>query len=197
MQIKRVDNLQKIYERNPDTGNYIIAVSLDTFEDILNEWDHAPFSKRDIDPDLKWFLEGCSEDIPFKYGVELLFFVIKEDPRKSTEEKIIKKFRSYYSFYLRDETRYLGERYRHMLFYSIIAFILLILGLFLEGKIYENIFTTTILQGLNIGGWVLLWEAISFFFFKKGDITDKIKEYKRYSECPIYFKYESIEKAKE
>lgn len=187
---KRTDFLQKIYEKNQSTGNYIIAVALDTFEDILNEWDHAPFSKRDIDPDLKWFLESCSEDIPFKHGVELQFFVTKEIPNKSTEEKIIKKFRSYYSFYLREEMRYLGERYRQMVLYTVLAFVFLIIALFFEGILIKNIFTNTILQGLNIGGWVLLWESISFLFFNKGDINDKIREYRRYSQCPISFKYE-------
>ena len=32
---------QTFYERNSETGDYIIQISLDRYSDIFNEWDHA------------------------------------------------------------------------------------------------------------------------------------------------------------
>ncbi len=52
--------LEKIYERDKATGAYIISVAIDKYTDIFNEWDPAPFRKRDIDQDLRYFLEDCS-----------------------------------------------------------------------------------------------------------------------------------------
>lgn len=49
------DYLKKIYEKNTNTGNYIIEVSLNKYTDIFNDWDNSPLPKRDLDPDLDFF----------------------------------------------------------------------------------------------------------------------------------------------
>lgn len=48
---------------------YMIEVALDQYTDIFSEWDPAPFKRRDLDSDLKLYLEECSEEIPFKYPI--------------------------------------------------------------------------------------------------------------------------------
>lgn len=55
--------LEKIYERNPENGNFIIEISLDNYAEIFNEWDHAPFKRKDINPELLNFLEDSIDDI--------------------------------------------------------------------------------------------------------------------------------------
>ena len=47
MKPKKSDYLQKIYEQNPINGNYVIQVGIDKYTDIFNDWDNAPFRKRE------------------------------------------------------------------------------------------------------------------------------------------------------
>lgn len=188
--VLRGDFLNKIYEKNSDTGNFIIPVSLDKYNDIFNDWDSAPFKKRDIDPDLARFLEDCADDIPVKYGIDVVFHVSNQQKDETREQMLVSIFRTYYSFYYVGQMKVLKSSYRSIAQYVITAFVFLTFIYMARNIERERVFLSTILMsGIEIGAWVFLWEAISFFF-KKGDITDKIKKYKRFSECNIFFKYE-------
>ncbi|QCX33514.1 hypothetical protein FDN13_07220 [Caloramator sp. E03] len=183
------DYLKKIYEKNPNTGNYIIEVSLNKYTDIFNDWDNAPFQKRDLDPDLDFFLRSCSYDIPFKHNIEICFYISNEVRNEEAERLISLKLKNYYSLYLRGELRLLKQSYRRTILFTMISFFLLFSALVLEKQFKSNIFLNTALEGFNIGGWVLLWEAISFFISKRKDIINEINVFDRFAHCDVYFKY--------
>lgn len=65
--------LKKIYQQNPETGAFLIETALDRYEDVFNEWDPAPYKRRDLNPDLRRYLEDSSNDIPLRNAVELQF----------------------------------------------------------------------------------------------------------------------------
>jgi len=52
--------LEKIYERDKDTGAFIISVAIEKYVDVFNELDSAPWRRRVLDHDLRMFLEDCS-----------------------------------------------------------------------------------------------------------------------------------------
>ena len=146
--------------------------------------------KRDIDPDLRLFFEGCSADIPLKYGIDISFHIAHETQNKQIEEKIIQKLKSYYSMQIRLKERYLKESYRRTVTYILASLVLIITSIILEGNKLDSILFKTLSTGLDIGGWVFLWEAISFFFFKRHKVYHKGRENRRFINANIYFKYE-------
>ncbi|TDT51336.1 hypothetical protein [Fonticella tunisiensis] len=188
--MKTNDFLQKIYEINPETGNYIIEISLDTYSDIFNDWDHSTIMKRDLNPDLSEFLNGCSADIPLRYGVDIVFYISNQARNREVEEKITQKLKNYYSFYLRSHKRLLKDYYKRTVVYAGASFSFLAASIFLENILPESIFFETLLEGLDIGGWVFLWEAISFFFFRRKKILNTIRGYERFVNSSVYFRYE-------
>jgi hypothetical protein len=189
MVLKKGDYLQKIYEKNTSTGNYVIQVALDKYNDIFNDWDRAPFRKRDMDPDLAIFLENCFEEIPAKHGVDICFYLPKEEKDVNREEALIAGIKTYYSFYLHQEIKVLKKNYRKMFKYLVSALSLLAISVFLSTSVDNNIFIGTIQQGLNIGGWVFLWEVISMVFFRGLEVSSEINKYQRFLNSLIYFKY--------
>ena len=189
MKLKTNDYLQNIYEKNPSTGNYVIQVALDKYNDIFNDWDRAPFRKRDMDPDLAIFLENCFEDIPAKHGVDICFYLPKEEKDINREESLIAGIKTYYSFYLHQEIKILKRNYHKMFNYIITALSLLAASIFLSTVSGENIFLETVRQGFNIGGWVFLWEVISMVFFRGREVSSEISKYQRFLSSLIYFKY--------
>jgi hypothetical protein len=56
-----------------------------------------------------------------------------------------------------------------------------------------NVFLTTLVDIVSIGGWVFLWEAISTFAFKNREAREKYRQYKRLSMAPVRFYYYSQE----
>lgn len=191
---KKTNYLSKIYEVDATTKNYIIEISLDKYTDVFNDWDHASFKKRDIDPDLVFFLESCSEDIPLKYGIDICFYLPKEIQDKDRERIIVSGLKTYYSFYYHTERRTLKESYKKYLGYIIVAFIFLALSYIMANFAKNEIVYVTLSQGINIGGWVFLWEAISFVFFKRRKIVYDIKTYERLAGASVYFKYDNVKR---
>jgi hypothetical protein len=189
MKPKKSDYLQKIYEKNPTTGHYVIQVALDKYNDIFNDWDNAPFKKRDMDPDLAIFLENCFEEIPDKYGVDICFYLPKEGKDVNREESLIAGIKTYYSFYLHQEIRVLKSNYHKIFNYVVASLSLLAVSVFLSTTAGDNIFLGTIQQGFNIGGWVFLWEVISMVFFRGREVSSEISKYQRFLSSLIYFRY--------
>lgn len=188
--MKKIDYLNKIYEKNPETGNYIIEISLDKYTDIFNEWDHASYKKRDMDPQLAMFLEDCSEEIPQQYGIDICFYLPKELKNVDKEKIIASGIKTYYSFYSHYQMRHLKFSYTKVVSYIAISFMFLAMA-FLLGEKKPDLLSNTIIQGMTVGGWVFLWEAISFFFFRQSEQIGEINNYKRLSSAVIFFKYDS------
>jgi len=189
MKPKKSDYLQKIYEKNNTTGHYVIQVALDKYADIFNDWDNAPFRKRDMDPDLAIFLENCFEEIPEKHGVDICFYLPKEGRDASREESLIAGIKTYYSFYLHQEIKVLKKNYHRIFKYVLISLSLLAMSVFLSKTVGENIILGTVQQGFNIGGWVFLWEVISMLVFRGQEVSSEISKYQRFLNSLIYFKY--------
>ena len=73
--MKKSDNYEIQYRKNPDTGRIIIDIALDNYLEFFHEWDNSIFKKRDINPELAEFLDLCSEDIPLRKKLEIVFSI--------------------------------------------------------------------------------------------------------------------------
>ena len=182
-------NLERIYERDKETGAFIISIGIEKYPDIFNELDSAPWRRRDIDQDLRVFLEESSTDILLKYDIILKFNISKEKQDPQKEERIKLGLRTYFSFERNALQKKIHSSYEKSALYALVSFLLLFTSYSLQAQININIFLTTLLGGVSIGGWVFLWEAISTFAFKSRDIREKHRQYKRLSIAPIRFNY--------
>jgi hypothetical protein len=190
--MKRNDaTLEKIYEKDPSTNSFIIAVAIEKYTDIFNELDPAPFKSRDLNHELRVYLEDSSADIPFKYSIILQFNVLDENQDLKREERITFGLKTYFSFVQRQFKRQISEDYQKSVFYVGIAFILLLAAYSLRNLAGQDIIASTALEGVTIGGWVFLWEAISTFAFKNREVKSKNKHYKRFMGAQIRFNYVS------
>lgn len=188
MKKKRFNYLKKVYKVEASSKTFIIEISLDDYNDIFNEWDPAPFRRRDIDPDLNHFLIDSSEDIPLKYPLKLCFF-IPQNARDTTKEELAKSgLKNFFDFLISDLIRKLRILRQKGTIYIFTSFTFLTLASILKTKLNVGILSDTLLEGLFIGGWVFLWEAFTLFFFSSYDLYRELKIYKRLSISNIQFK---------
>ncbi|WP_204137349.1 hypothetical protein [Halomicronema sp. CCY15110] len=177
----------EIYSLDKSTNRYMIEIALDRYEDIFNEWDPAPFKKREIDADLELYLEGSAEEIPFKFPIELIFRLPVENKHRQREEEVRTALQTYFSFrlyFLRRELRKINIR---LLRYVAIGFLLLWVGVTYPGHDIESDWATVVTEGIFIGGWVFLWEAVSLFFFSKREIYHRYRVFRKLMDAPIFF----------
>ena len=55
--------------------------------------------------------------------------------------------------------------------------------------IQDNITFKIIREGLFIGGWFLMWESFSLFFFDSYEVKNRRKRYQRFLDSDIEFRY--------
>jgi hypothetical protein len=180
----------QIYRTFENTDRLMIEVALDNYEDMFNEWDPAPFKRRDIDPDLRSFLDECSEELSLKRKIAIAFFIPKAEIDPEKQQKCAEGLRNYFEFNLylsRKELRRLRE---DALKYFLFGIIFLATAVIFERSLQENVLWGILGQGLFIGGWVFLWEALTLLAFKNGELKHSILEWERFLDAPIVFKKE-------
>ncbi len=184
---KKEDYLKRIYKTNPETNAFVLEVSLDDFSEIFNGWDPSPVKRRDMDPDLVGFLEECASDIPLEFPLELQFYVPKDkydQDRESLSREGIKNNFDFTVHFIRKE---LQELRRKILIYAIASLAFLSVGYISRQHVGPNLFTTILIEGLSIGGWVFLWEVFSLIFFSGQEVYGRLRRYKRFQETKITF----------
>lgn len=187
--MKRNDPLfEEIYKLDQATNCYMIEVALDQYADIFNEWDPAPFKRREIDPDLKLYLEGSSKEISFQYPIELYFTLppgrqddrIEQDTREGLKNSFV-----FTLYLLRKELR---KTNTHMVRLTILGFAFLWIGTVFSDWAGGTLLVSLLGESLFIGGWVFIWEAVSLFFFTNRDLYHNYRTYKRLLNAPVFFR---------
>ncbi len=186
---KKKNYLKQIYKVNPETNAYIIEISLVDYNEIFNGWDPSPIKRRDLDPDLLNFMEVCSSDIPLDYPLELQFYMPEDQYDEKKEELSRVGVKNNFDFTVHFIRKEIAQIRRKTVFYIIMAIAFLSVGYLSSKEIEAGFFTSILLEGLSIGGWVFLWEAFSLFFFSRQEVHGRLKTYIRFQNTEISFKY--------
>lgn len=181
--------LKDSYFLDPDSGRLIVEVLLEKQIYLFNEWDNSTYRRKDIDPDLIFFLEECFDEIPFEYEIQLNIAINEKERNSSLESDMAEGIKAQFRHYMRASKRKLMELYRRATFYVIISAVFLITAALFERLTADMPVYSAVLQGLYIGGWVFLWEAISEISFSRGRsaLTHKIRAYERFLRAPVVF----------
>ncbi|MDG5813869.1 hypothetical protein QA601_02170 [Chitinispirillales bacterium ANBcel5] len=186
--LKHQGVFSEVYDFDQSSGSYIVEIALDHYSDIFNEWDPAPFKLRDLDPDLIFYLEESSDDIPFRYPLTLCFS-IPEGKREEQREKQVKRGLhngfTYERYLAKKELKNTNQR---IFLFILAGFLFLLAATTYPQELEIGIFPTIIVEGLYVGGWVFLWEAISMLVFTTRDLYHKFRTYKRLQNSTVIFK---------
>ncbi|MFO8063122.1 MAG: hypothetical protein R6V29_00645 [Spirochaetia bacterium] len=105
-----LDYLKTIYRYNEQTGSFIIDVRLLDYSQAFSQWDSAWAEVREVAHGLVQYLKECSDDIPFRSPIEIVFSVT--EPRDhDTEERIIHGVHSYFRVRCSDVLLAVGGEY--------------------------------------------------------------------------------------
>jgi hypothetical protein len=183
--------LERIYEKDKETGAFIISIALDRYVDVFNELDSAPWRRRDLDHDLRLFLEDCSSDIPLKHNVILQFNVEQEKPDLIKEQRLKVGLKTYFTFVRSTLQKKIRRSYERSIFYAFGAFFL-IFASYALAAFSSNTLLVALFDVVAIGGWVFLWEAISTLAFAGRDARDRYRMYQRFSTAEVRFTYVQV-----
>jgi hypothetical protein len=181
--------LEKIYNRDSSTRVFIINISADQYTDLFNDLDPDPLKRRDVDRNLEAYLYECSRDIPLKHGVMIKVIAPSAISNPEREKKVIAGLRTFLAFSLLSFNRNIMSLIKKSLVYIFSSFLLLGISFYFSSRIPDNIFLEILMEGLSIGGWVFLWEAIVILAIKSREVIIKRRQCKRLHEADIGFEY--------
>jgi hypothetical protein len=177
-----------IYSIDKTTDAYMIEAALDDYADIFNEWDPAPFKRRELDPDLQIYLEGSSDEISSRYPVELIFNLPAEKRNEAIEQDVRVGLRNSFNFKLYVLRKEIKTTNLLTLRYVLMGLGTLWAAQLLSTPAEAYAITIVLTEGLFIGGWVFLWEAVSLFFFSNRDIYHRYRTYMRLRDALVIFR---------
>jgi hypothetical protein len=187
--MKRKDKLfEEIYSVDQTTNLYMVEIALDNYSDIFSTWDPAPFKRRELDPDLKVYLEGSSDEIPDQYQIEICFSLPPGKRNESMEQEVRNGWNNSFNFKRYLLNREIKRTNTRLITFLVIGFGFLLAGTLLSDRYEGKLLLSLLADGLFIGGWVFIWEAVSLFFFTNRDLYDHYRTYKRLQSAPVIFR---------
>lgn len=193
MHKKKKNVLFEMYQFDKEQNAFIIDVDLDAYSDLFNDWDFAPFRKKDIEPELQAYLEDCAEDIPLKYDLILRMHLPNAVHDLVKEKAVRAGVENYFRFMAVLEKKRIRLSRRKTMKYVLLAFVFLTFAYLIEVDMNRLELVSKILQeGILVGGWVFTWEAFSEVFFETREIRRVVKQYERFLSAELRFAYESI-----
>lgn len=179
---------EQIYRLDEATNCYMIEIALDQYTDIFNEWDPAPFKRREIDPDLVLYLEGSSQEISSHYPIELCFTLPKGTRNERLEQESREGIKNSFSFKMYLLRKELKKTNRQMIRLALLGLGFLWIGTVFSSRFEDTDLVSILSESIFIGGWVLIWEAVSLFFFTNRELYDHYQTYKRLLNAPVFFR---------
>lgn len=163
-------------------------MSLDDYSELFNGWDASPLRKREIEPELMDYFLQAAIEIPLKENIEICFHLPAVLRDADKESKSISAIRSNFKVKLLFEGKTLRDIYRRFVTYVILSATLLTAAYVLPELGDLPLFYKIMIEGMFIGGWWILWEGSSLFFFTGHNVRVKKKYFERYLKSQIYFK---------
>lgn len=187
--MKKIKHYETLFRKNKNTGRVIIDIALENHLEFFNEWDNSVFKKRDINSELVQFLDICSEDIPLRKKLEIVFSINTSEIGVEKEDSIRISYRNYYNALKRLESRKTKKYFRMSIILLFISLMLLTSYGFLFDIKIKSIASRVLLESLLIGGWVFAWEAVHMLFIDILEPFRRIREIQRFIEADISFIY--------
>ncbi|MBN1646547.1 MAG: hypothetical protein JW874_00820 [Spirochaetales bacterium] len=189
MKKRTMDILGNLYDRDPETGAFIIRMSIEHYTDIFNELDPSPLRKRDLDPAFLDYLNECSSDIPLKYRTILQINCPHKIRDEKREARVRTGIMTYCNYMMLKQKDQLTKSLRKAVTYILVFIILMSLAIACDPLFKGNVITGTLLAGFSIGGWVFLWEAIVLLAFENRKTRSDFRRYERMIGSEVIFAY--------
>jgi hypothetical protein len=191
--MKKANKYETLYRKNNTTGRVIIDIALEDYLEFFHEWDNSVFRKRDIHPELAEFLDLCSEDIPLRKKLDIVFTMNTDELSVEKEEQIRISYKNYYNSLKRLVNRKAERFFKVSAILLLTSIVLLSAYTLLREVTNHSIISDVLLESLLIGGWVFTWEAVHLLFLDIIEPFRRRREIKRFLETEITFIHKQAE----
>jgi hypothetical protein len=173
---------------DPATGEPVVEIAIERYDALFNTLDRAPYRRRDLSPDLKQFLHECSIWIPLPHPFAIEFKVLGDPPDIERQDEVVAGIRHYFSYLIQVIRSERALQRRTVAAFVGLSFLCLSATLIL-GRLADTkgILAAFVNNGLTVGGWVFMWEALSMVFIRRLEVQAQLARHERLVAAPIRF----------
>lgn len=169
------------YDKNQN-DELIIKIHTTKIEDLYEDYDKkSTFIKKDLKDDLEHYLIESVEEIgenPF-----VINFYFDEKGNFATEGRLKSSIKEYFDYLQFLERKNMKENLKNSFIFILIGFILVSISFNLSEK--EDFIFRLISEGLMVGGWVALWEAMAILLINWLPLKKRLKIFQKISNAKI------------
>lgn len=184
--------LESIYPYDEAHDTYYIELSLNDYDELFNGWDASPLKRRDLEPELLDYLEEACYDIPSRSKIEIHCVMIDLKRNQQKEAKSLDSFKHNFLMTEHFINKQISRNVRKIMIYVMLSVFFLTFA-YMMPRIHDlDILFSILVEGLFIGGWVMLWEVFTLFFFDGYELRVRKKQVKRLTSSTIKFIYKKL-----
>lgn len=154
----RVENyFNQVNDINERTLHYIVNLRVHKYNDIFDNLDNSPLKARNINKNIQLYLKESFANIPNKNSINIIFHITGEEKDELKEEAIILAIQRCCLKRFKSKRADLRSSNIDTAIYLLTSILLLSIGFDLETIfINRTVLFNTLLEGVNIGGWIFL-----------------------------------------
>ena len=165
-----------------ENGNLIIKIHTKKIEDLYEDYDQkSSFIKKDLKEKLEEYLFESVDEIenaPF-----ILQFHFEDSISIDSSKRLQSSINEYFSYLQFLEKKSMKESLKNSIIFFIIGFFLVALSFMLSEE--ENLAIKIVSEGIMIGGWVALWEALAIVLVNWLPLNKNLKIYKKIANSKV------------
>ena len=174
------------YERD-EAGLPCVDVATERASDLYSYFDRfSPYMRRDLEQDLVDYLLACAEEIhpqPF-----IVRFSFAQAADADTQQRLRHSMTGFFTYLLEKERQTLRRmRYRSAVFLLLGLLILLAAALLKGWSMPHPVVLDVIAEGVNIAGWISMWEALATFVVDWFPHRRNLRLYRSLAVAPLQF----------
>lgn len=174
-----------------ENGASLIEIRLGELRQLFNTLDPSPFHHKDLDQDAEEYLVETAHELPSRAPIKIrIYLPEKERPETETIDisRAVHNYFGYRLWVLRSRLRDLIRRGRDAL---IIGLAFLAATLIARHLLLANggAITQLSAEGLEIAGWVALWQPVQIFFYDWRPLKRTVQLYDRLSVADVDLRF--------
>jgi hypothetical protein len=176
------DYILNRYDKDKEE-NLIIKIHTKRIEDLYEDYDkNSSFIKKDLKYKLEEYLFESVDEIGNKPFV--LQFYFEEKLNLDSSKKLQNSIQEYFSYLMFLEKKSMKENLKNSLIFFSIGFLLIFISFSLSEE--KNLILKVLGEGIMIGAWVALWEALAIILINWLPLNKNLKIYSKIANARLY-----------
>lgn len=177
-----------------ENGASLIEIRLHSVRQMFNSFDPSPFHEKDLDREAEEYIVETVQELPANAALKILLHLPESERLLAEQAKLTDAIHNYFGYRLwvmQHRLADLMQRGRTALVIGVAFLALTLIVRELTLAFGSGTAARMIAEGLQIAGWVALWQPIQLFFYDWRPMHRMVGVYRRLATVDVEVRFTS------